>query len=186
MLPRKRFTRPEVYEMLDTGIFAGQRFELIDGDLIDKMGQSPSHAWAIHTVMVVLMEVFGIELVDVQMPIEAGSADREHSEPEPDLTVLAARKPDFQYRHPNGHELALAVEVADTTLRHDALRKCDLYARAGVREYWVLDLNGRRLLVHRELSGEQAQYASIQSYAEAEEVSIDSAGIAGECAKNNR
>jgi hypothetical protein len=69
-LPRKRFTRSEVYEMLETGIFAGQPFELIDGDSIDKMGQSPSHAWAIHTVMVVLTEIFGIELVDVQMPID--------------------------------------------------------------------------------------------------------------------
>jgi len=176
-LPRKRFTRSDVHEMLDTGIFAGQRFELIDGDLIDKMGQSPSHAWAIHTVMVVLMEIFGIELVDVQMPIEASPADREYSEPEPDLAVLTARKPDFAHRHPSGYELALVIEVADTTLRHDALRKRDLYARAGVPEYWVLDLNGRRLIVHRELNPEQALYASIQSFAETEAVSLNSHSI---------
>jgi Uma2 family endonuclease len=107
--------------------------------------------------MALLMEIFGIKPVRVQMPIEASPADREHSEPEPDLAVLAAGKPDFAHRHPNGCELALAVEVADTTLRHDALRKRDLYARNGVPEYWVLDLNGCRLIVHRELSIEQAQ-----------------------------
>jgi hypothetical protein len=42
--PRKRFTRTEVAQMLDAGLFAGQRFELIDGDLIDKMGQNPPHS----------------------------------------------------------------------------------------------------------------------------------------------
>jgi Uma2 family endonuclease len=175
-LPRKRFTRSEVYEMLNAGLFAGQRFELIDGDLIDKMGQNPPHANAIELCMALLTEIFGIKQVRVQLPIEASPADRERSEPEPDLAVLAARKPDFAHRHPNGYELALVIEVADTTLRHDALRKRDLYARAGVPEYWVLDLNGRRLIVHRELDAEQAQYASIQSYAEAEEVFIDSPG----------
>jgi len=70
--------------------------------------------------------------------------------------------------------VALAVEVADTTLRHDALRKRDLYARAGVPEYWVLDLNGRRLIVHRQLDAERGEYASIQSYAEAEAGSLNS------------
>jgi len=173
-LPRKRFTRSEVRQMLDAGFFAGQRFELIDGDLIDKMGQNPPHTNAIEICMALLMEIFGIRLVRVQMPIEVGSADREHSEPEPDLAVLAARKPDFAHRQPNGYELTLAVEVADTTLRHDALRKRDLYARADVPEYWVLDLNGRRLIVHRQLDAERGEYASIQSYAEAEAVSLNS------------
>jgi Uma2 family endonuclease len=162
-LPRKRFTRSEVNEMLNTGIFAGQRFELIDGDLIDKMGQNPSHANGVRRCKALLERIFPSELVDVQMPIEAGPADREYSEPEPDVAVLAEKKPDFDHRHPNGREIALLVQVADTTLRHDAIRKRDLYARAAVPEYWVLDLNGRRLIVHRELSAEQEQYASIQS-----------------------
>jgi Uma2 family endonuclease len=70
--------------------------------------------------------------------------------------------------------VALAVEVADTTLRHDALRKRDLYARAGVPEYLVLDLDGRRLIVHRQLDAERGEYVSIQSYAEAEAVSLNS------------
>ena len=61
-----------------------------------------------------------------------------------------------------------------TTVRHDATRKRDLYARAGVPEYWVLDLNGRRLIVHRDLNVEKDQYDSIQSYREDEAVAIES------------
>ena len=173
-LPRKRFTRSEVDQMLDSGIFAGQRFELIDGELIDKMGQNPPHANAIRLCMAHLIRIFGVDLVQVQLPIEAGAADREWSVPEPDLAVLAEPNPDFSHRHPKGQELSLLIEVADTTVRHDATTKRDLYARAGVPEYWVLDLNARRLIVHRGLEADKGQYSSIQSFKEDEAFAIDS------------
>ena len=160
--------------MLDAGLFEGQRFELIEGDLIDKTRQNPPHASAVRFCKALLERIFGVERVDVQLPIEAGPADRELNEPEPDITVLAELKADFTRRHPNGQELVLLVEIADTTLRHDAVIKRDLFARAGVPEYWVLDLNNRRLIVHRELDPAGAQYASIQSYAEGEAVSLNS------------
>jgi Uma2 family endonuclease len=173
-LPRKRFTRSEVDQMLATGIFAGQRFELIDGELIDKMGQKPLHASTIQRCMLLLLKIFGAELVRVQLPIEAGAVDQDRSVPEPDLAVLAEAKPDFSRRHPNGRELVLLIEVSDTTLRHDATHKRDLYARAGVPEYWVIDLNARRLIVHRDPDPEKSQYASIQNYAEDGAVGVGS------------
>jgi Uma2 family endonuclease len=160
--------------MLDSGIFAGQRFELIDGELIDKMGQKPPHASTIQRCLELLAAIFGLARVRVQMPIEAGPADRESSVPEPDIAVLAEAKPDFSQRHPNGRELTLLIEVADTTLRHDAIRKRDLYVRAGVPEYWVLDIKGRRLIVHRSLNEEKGEYSSVLSYQEEETVAIES------------
>jgi Uma2 family endonuclease len=173
-LPRKRFTRSEVDQMLDTGIFAGQRFELIDGELIDKMGQKPPHASTVQRCLELLAAIFGLARLRVQMPIEAGPFDRESSVPEPDMAVLADAKPDFSQRHPNGRELTLLIEVSDTTLRHDAIRKRDLYARAGVPEYWVLDIKGRRLIVHRALNEEKGEYASLLSYQEYETVAMES------------
>src|SRR4051794_36394872 len=89
-LRRKRFTRMEVNRMLKSGIFDGQRFELIDGELIDKMGQGPRHANAIHLMMVFLAKAFGIERLRVQVPIETGPRDRKWSQPEPDLVVFAS------------------------------------------------------------------------------------------------
>jgi Uma2 family endonuclease len=169
--PRKRFTRSEVDQMEESGLLAGQRLELIDGDLIDKMGQNPPHARAIRRGSVALSKMFGVELVQVQLPIEAGGVDREWSLPEPDLAVLRADKPDFDRRHPSGPDLSLVIEVADTTLRYDASTKRDIYARAGVQEYWILDLNASRLLVHRELDSKKGEYASIRNYGDKESVS---------------
>ena len=152
-LPRKKWTRDEVTRLLETGIFDGQRFELIDGELIDKMGQGPRHANAVRLLMVLLTKLFGIERMLVQAPIEAGPRDQKWSQPEPDVAVLASAG-NFPKRHPNGDELSLAVEVADTSLRQDANRKRDMYAHAGIPEYWVLDLDARRLLVFRNLQGD--------------------------------
>jgi Uma2 family endonuclease len=150
-LPHKKFTRDEVNRLLETDIFAGQRFELIDGELIDKMGQGPRHANAIQLLMVYLARVFTLERIMVQAPIEAGPRDQKWSQPEPDVAVLASQGR-LPSRHPDGNELAIAVEVADSSLRQDSVRKRDMYAHAGVPEYWVVDLDGGKLLVFRGLA----------------------------------
>ncbi|HEY3455641.1 MAG TPA: Uma2 family endonuclease [Bryobacteraceae bacterium] len=167
--PRKRFTRDEVEQMLDAGLFAGQRFELIDGDLIDKMGQNPPHSYSLSLLLACLVKIFGVERVRMQQPSEAAPAERERSLPEPDLAVLAEVKDEYRRRHPRGDELLLAIEVADTTVRYDATTKRDLYARAGVPEYWVLDIPGRRLIVHRGLM--QGQFEQIDTLPESAVVS---------------
>lgn len=165
-LPRKKFTREEVNCMLAQGFFTGQRFELIDGELIDKMGQGPRHATAIHLLMILLAKVFGLERVRGQLPMEAGPRDRKWSQPEPDLAVLLKENIDLKNRHPEGNELSLVVEIADSSVRHDANRKRDMYANAGVPEYWVLDLDSRRLLVFRNLQNNE--YSESLTFTETE------------------
>jgi len=155
--------------MLDAGLFAGQRFELIDRDLIDKIGQNPPHFYALSLLLACLVKIFGVERVRMQQPSEAAPAERERSLPEPDLAVLAELKDDYGRRHPRGNELLLAIEVADTTVRYDATTKRDLYARAGVPEYWVLDIPARRLIVHRGLT--QGQFEQIDTLPESAVVS---------------
>jgi len=171
-LPRKRFTREEVERLLDTDFFTGQRLELIDGDLIDKMGQKPRHAFAIRLITRWLASVFPVEQIQIQLPIEAAGEDRERSVPEPDIAVLSQWKDDFRSRHPRGDELLLVVEVSDTSASFDLSRKAALYARAGVPEYWVLDLVRRVLVVHRMPDGLSA-YRLIQLLAEADSVSMN-------------
>ncbi len=168
--PRKRFTRAEVDQMMDAGLLLGQRLELIDGDLIDKMGQNPPHSRAIRLVVSRLARIFAVERILVQAPIEVASADQKFNYPEPDIAVLAEDRPDYGQRHAVGDELLLVVEVADTTVWHDATTKRDLYARAGVPEYWVLDLNGRRLIVHRNLAG--GRYEHIETLSDKDSISL--------------
>jgi Uma2 family endonuclease len=169
--PRKRFTRAEVEQMLEAGLFAGERFELIEGDLIEKMGQNPPHASGIQLVFSWLVKILRPERVRVQLPIEVSAADRESSWPEPDVAVLGENKPDYRRRHPRGEELILVVEVADTTVQHDATTKRDLYARAGVPEYWVLDIGGRQLIVHR--GAAQGRYERVQVLTERDTAALE-------------
>src|SRR5882724_10650255 len=98
-LPRKRFTREEVDIMTRAGIFEGQRWELIDGELIDKMGQNPPHFFAIQLLKAALETFLDGTMIRVQGPIEASRGDRKRSLPEPDVAV-AERKPEFKKRHP--------------------------------------------------------------------------------------
>jgi Uma2 family endonuclease len=157
--------------MLDAGFFVGQRFELIDGDLIDKMGQNPQHASSIGRVSRRLTSLCGMDTVLVQVPIEASVADSNRSLPEPDVAVLRELKADYDVRHPRGDETLLVVEIAETTVAFDLSRKAILYARAGVPEYWVLDLVRRVLVVHRQSDG--SQFKLIQIHTEDEMVSME-------------
>ncbi len=167
-LSRKRFTTEEVERLLETGFFADERWELIDGDLINKMGQNPPHAFAIQRLMAWLMGFLETDCVRVQLPMQAGGEDTLRSLPEPDLAVLRAPKPEHRFHHPRGEEMLLVIEVSDTTVAFDLSRKVAMYARAGVREYWVADLVRRMLIVHREPDG--TQYRQIFMHSEEEPV----------------
>lgn len=89
------------------------------------------------------------------------------------MTKDIEAKADYQTRHPRGSELLLVAEVADTTVQHDLTTKRDLYLRAGVSEYWVLDLKRRCLVVHREPA--DTKYATVSKLSEVEAVTIDAA-----------
>jgi Uma2 family endonuclease len=173
ILPRrKRFTRSDVARLNEAGLFEGQRYELIEGDLIDKMGQNPPHAWTVAFVHVWLAKAFGVALIRGQLPIEVAREDRDHSEPEPDLVVVAEPRLDYAARHPRGDELLLLIEVADTSVYFDRRVKSALYARASVTEYWVLDVSSRALFVHRHPSG--GNYRQVIRLSEDETVAPDS------------
>ena len=168
---RKRFTRQEVDRLTELGVFEGQRYELIDGDLIDKMGRKPPHARAIRRLIAELSKFIVAGLLHVQSPIDVSGADSEKNLPEPDVAVLAEDKPDFDQRLPKADELLLVIEVSDTSAGFDLSTKAVLYAKAVVREYWVLDLVQRRLIAHRQPDG--AVYRLIQVFAEADTVTIE-------------
>ena len=161
--------------MVDSGIFDGQRFELIEGDLIDKMGQKPPHVRGLQLAMGLLISLFGMDRVRGQAPIDAATPDRERNRPEPDVAVLREWRSEFGLRQPRGEEIILAVEVADTTLYSDMTTKRDLYARAGVPEYWVVDLNARRLIVYKGLA--EGTYEEISAFGENNAVSIEGCSV---------
>lgn len=165
---RKRFTREEFERLTESGAFAGQRYELIDGDLIDKMGQNGPHALAIRLLLKWLSRLLDGDLISSQLPLDLTGEDARQSLPEPDFAIL--REPILEPRHPSSREIILAIEVSDTTAAFDRSRKSTLYARSGVPEYWVLDLNRRALVVHRDSDG--VEYRHIQILSPEDSVSL--------------
>lgn len=162
----KKWTRRECQFLLENGFFEGQRYELVEGELINKMGQNPPHAFAISNLTVVLVQLFG-RRTRCQLPIDVAPEDNPTSEPEPDA-VVTHEAADFSQRGPAPADIAWLIEVSDSTLRFDLTIKARLYARSRIPDYWVLDLVNRRIIVHRE--PRQGEYGSVTVYGASEGV----------------
>jgi Uma2 family endonuclease len=159
---RKRWTRTDC-DLLERIDVLTQPYELLNGEIIEKMGQNRAHIIAVTRIFAWLITVFGVEYVQSQADIEVDPDDRDRNRPQPDAAVLAKR--DFEYEDvPAGKDLRLIIEVSVSTLRDDLRTKSELYARAGVPEYWVLDVIGRRIYVHREPTS--GIYASVEVHDE--------------------
>jgi Uma2 family endonuclease len=166
--PRKRWTRSECEVAEAAGLFDQERLELIDGELISKMGKKRPHVNSDSRLFAWLIRVFGEDNVNFEAPIDVSPEDNPTNEPVPDQIVLKPSYTGFLSDMPQPEDLALVVEVADTTLTFDLTVKAALYARAGIVEYWVLDFSGRRLVVHRD--PQDGRYRSIVAYSEQESV----------------
>jgi len=141
-----RWTRREYAQLIEHGILGeDDHVQLIEGDIITMAPQKEPHAAAIMLGRDALQLAFGTGFqVRPQLPLALGPA----SEPEPDLAVVAGRPRDYLKDHPAS--AVLVVEISDTTLTFDRGRKGSLYARAGIREYWILNLVRRQLEVYRD------------------------------------
>ena len=165
--PRKRWTRAECRELQSSGVLAGQRLELVEGELVNRMGKNRPHVIVVGLVVAWLIEVFGKEYVHQEAPIDVAPEDNPTSEPEPDAIVLTRPSRTFS-TNPKPLDLRLIAEISDTTLGFDLNQKSKLYARAGVGDYWVFDLAARRLIVNRD--PRNGKYQSMQSYSSSESV----------------
>jgi Uma2 family endonuclease len=83
--------------------------------------------------------------VSVQNPIVLD----DYSEPQPDLTILAARSDYYSTAHPRPPDVLLAIEVSDSSVSYDRTIKLGLYARKHLRELWLIDIPGGAVDVYR-------------------------------------
>jgi Uma2 family endonuclease len=166
--PRVPWTREEVEACLQAGLWAGQHYELVDGELINKLPKYLRHSRGVQRVFRALVEIFGWDLVLTETSVDVAAEDHRTSEPEPDVLVLNRSAAEIPGNEPEPPDMAMVVEVSDRTLHNDLTTKAALYARAGISDYWVLDLNGRRLVVHREPV--RGVYKAVAAYDEHERV----------------
>jgi len=147
-LRRRRFTLDEYHRMGETGILGEDaRVELIEGEIIEMSPIGSRHAATVARIQYLFSTRLGDRaVVWSQNPLLLAQVQ---SEPQPDVMLLARRSDFYAAGLPEPAAVRLLVEVADSSLPYDRRTKFPLYARAGVAEAWLVDLDGGRVEIHR-------------------------------------
>ncbi len=156
LLVRHKLTVADIYRMLDAGILhEDSRVELIDGELLDMAPIGSDHATTVDRLMKALVLACGDRaIVRAQNPVRLDDLN----EPQPDFSILRPRPDGYRHGHPGPADVLLLIEVADSSLRFDRRVKLPLYARFGIPEVWIADL--QRRVLERHLSPMGSAYAT--------------------------
>jgi Uma2 family endonuclease len=158
LLTRRRFNVDEYYAMARAGILAeDERVELLDGEVVVMTPIGIRHQACVDR----LTDAFSRRCTDravvrVQGPVRLD----EYAEPEPDVALLRRPLERYDVAHPTPEDVLLVVEVADTSLERDRGPKLSFYARAGIVEVWIVNVEAREIEVYRQPSGDR--YTEVQ------------------------
>jgi Uma2 family endonuclease len=164
-VPRRRITVADFYRMAEVGIIGERdRIELIEGELIEMSPVGAPHINSINALTHLLVRgADGRAIVSIQNPVRLSA----RTQPQPDIALIRPDSPNYRKTPPLAEDVFLLIEIAAASLRYDVGVKAGLYARHGIPEYWVVDLEARCVLLHREPS--QLGYAQRRE-AKADEV----------------
>ena len=167
-LKKRPLTTEQFERMIHAGILAeADRLELLDGEIVEMAPIGHRHAWYVNRVADLLYQLAGAEfLVSVQNPVELNATTR----PQPDVALVRRRPDVYPHRLPRPEDIVLVVEVADTTAESDRVVNIPLYARAGIPEAWLLDIETDHVDVFR-APGPDA-YREVRSVGPGEELSV--------------
>jgi Uma2 family endonuclease len=144
------FASPSVYRIsVDeyermAGMLHDERVELIDGFLVKKMGKNPPHVWSVDTIAEIMKAMTPGWWCRQEAPVRIPDFD----EPEPDVSVVRGPRDDYRNRIPAATDVALLVEVSETTLDRDQGPKWDAYAKGRIPVYWIVNLVDRQVEVY--------------------------------------
>jgi Uma2 family endonuclease len=163
---RAKFSLERFHKMAEAGIFgADDRIELIDGEMLTMAPIGGPHMAMVNRLNSLLVRAIGDQgVVSVQNPV----ALPPDSEPQPDVVVLKPSAGALSAGVPGQADVLLLIEVADSTLRYDRGIKLPLYARHGIQEVWIVDLQAKRIEVF--LSPGPSGYAQRREIGPAESV----------------
>lgn len=159
-LVRHRFTVEDYERMVRTGILTEEdRVELLEGEIIQMSPIGERHASCVKRLNRLLAQRLGDRaIVSVQDPIRLD----DDSEPQPDLAILRPKADFYASGHPRPGDILFLIEVADTTQEKDRGVKIPLYARAGIPEVWLMDLEQARVEVYGQ--PERDRYGEVRSF----------------------
>lgn len=144
---KRLFTVEEYHRMAQAGILGeDDRVELIEGEIVEMTPIGSTHAATVKRLNRIFSQRIGGQvLISVQDPIRLG----EHSEPQPDLALLQSREDFYTSAHPGPEDVLLLIEVSETSAEYDREVKIPLYARFGIPEVWLVDLEGKAIEVYQ-------------------------------------
>lgn len=166
-----RLTVEQYHEMVRIGILqSGAPVELLEGLLVKKMTTNPPHriaAWLVRDALTKLVPAGWY--VDAAAPVTTSD-----SEPEPDTAVIRGHTRDYPDRHPGPADVAMLVEVSDTSLQRDEIIKKRIYARSRMPVYWIVNLPENRIEVYTNPSGPAAEptYATCQHFGPDDQLAV--------------
>ncbi|MFN4233130.1 Uma2 family endonuclease, partial [Thermus sp.] len=136
-MTRYPFSLEDFHRLAEAGILPEDaRVELVEGEIVTMSPIGKKHAYVLNTLVDLLSPLRGRAVLSVQNPLVLGPA----TEVYPDLALLRPPRTRYRDRLPEGGDVLLLVEVAETSLDYDLNVKTPLYAKAGVPEVWVVDL----------------------------------------------
>ncbi|MEO0529842.1 MAG: Uma2 family endonuclease [Planctomycetota bacterium] len=157
--PVKRFTSDQYVEMIHAGILTeDDRVELIDGVITPMPPAGEEHNWGTVTLNELFAEAWATHYVFVQGTTRISEIDTF----DPDLALVRRGESDQKKRHPQAADIDLVVEVAKSSLKQDQTKKALAYAKAGIAEYWIADINSLSMIVHKQPTADG--YQDIQSF----------------------
>lgn len=146
---KRRFDVDEYYRMAEAGILSpDDRVELIEGEIVTMSPIGSRHAAGVDRTARAFFSRVAPEagIVRVQAPVRLSH----RTEPQPDISILRPRADFYAEAHPGPGDILLVVEVGDSSLEYDRHIKTRVYADAGIPEYWLVDIDGRRLTRFRD------------------------------------
>lgn len=146
VLEHQLFTVDEYERMVEVGILdADSRVELLNGEIVKMATIGSPHASVVNRTNRLLTRRVGDDVLVIPgNPLRLPP----RSEPEPDLMLVRFRTDFYKAGHPTAGDALLLIEVSASSLRTDRLVKVPIYAREGVPEVWVVDIEGDRVFVH--------------------------------------
>jgi Uma2 family endonuclease len=163
-----RFTVHE-YERM---ILDDPRVELIDGQVVRKMGKNPPHSWCTKAL---IRHVPGVIPIGWTYRVEQPVRVSEHDEPEPDFAIVRGSDDDYQDRHPEPADAAVLIEVSESSLPRDRGKRLSTNARCGIPVYWIINLVERRIEVYTDPRPEGYGLCTVYREGQAIPVVIDGA-----------
>ena len=144
--PMPRFSSDDYLRMVESGVLGpSDRVELIDGIIVPMSPAGIRHGHVITQLTVLFAAIFDRALPGVQSTLRVG----ENQVFDPDFMLQRMRPNGYRDRLPEPDDVLLLTEVADSSLRRDRDVKRPIYAAAGVREYWIVDLESNTVITHR-------------------------------------